>query len=141
MIHISQSEDATHAWGVTLGKALKGGEIITLSGPLGAGKTVLVRGMAQGLGVTSHVKSPTFTLMRIMEGKDGKSVCHIDCYRMEEGALSPVQEWSEWLGHKNVVSIIEWPERLGSFLQNYKVLAFQVEYGTNENERRIIYEQ
>ena len=69
MKYVSESESQTLEIGRALGKKMRGGEIITLSGDLGAGKTVFTKGIALGLGITDTVASPTFTLMNEYEGR------------------------------------------------------------------------
>ena len=85
------------------------GDIICLSGPLGAGKTVFAQGFAQGLGYSGQVTSPTFTILQIYEG--GRlPIYHFDWYRLE-GGIGEL----EGIGYEDFffaegVSIIEWPE-------------------------------
>lgn len=75
----------TIAFGRRLGALLRRGDLVLLSGPLGAGKTVLVRGMAEGLGVTGRVSSPTFVIARVHQpapGGAGVPLVHVDAYRL-----------------------------------------------------------
>jgi tRNA threonylcarbamoyladenosine biosynthesis protein TsaE len=81
---ISRSEQETFELGFDIGKQLSGGEIILLSGPLGAGKTLLVKGMAHALGVDEDdVSSPSFTLVNPYDGR--LRLYHIDLYRDRMG--------------------------------------------------------
>ena len=86
------------------------GDIICLSGPLGAGKTVFTQGFAQGLGYSGRVTSPTFTIMQIYEG--GRiPLYHFDLYRLDGGA-----EELEGIGYEEYfyaggVCLVEWPEK------------------------------
>ncbi len=71
-------------WGRELGRTLRAGDLVLLAGPLGAGKTVLVRGIAEGMGVRGRVSSPTFVLARVHPpGVDGGCpLVHVDAYRL-----------------------------------------------------------
>jgi len=73
MEYITASEKETFNLGKTLAKKLKGGEIIGLNGNLGAGKTILAKGIAKGLGIKQNITSPTFILMKIYQVKNRKS--------------------------------------------------------------------
>ena len=101
---------ATHALGVRIGKMLKGGEFIALCGPLGAGKTHLVKGIATGIGVMADepVVSPTFFLIREYQGR--LRLLHADAYR-----IGSAEEWralgaEEGLAEGAVLAV-EWADR------------------------------
>src|ERR671938_397276 len=82
---ISHSPEETQRLGHHFGNFLRGGEIVLLSGPLGAGKTLFVKGLAESLGVNEEeVTSPSFTLVNIYTGR--LKLYHIDLYRLNEGA-------------------------------------------------------
>ena len=77
----SFSADDTHALGVTLGQQAKPGDVCTLVGDLGVGKTVLTQGIAEGLGITEPINSPTFTIVQVYE--EGRlPFYHFDVYRI-----------------------------------------------------------
>jgi tRNA threonylcarbamoyladenosine biosynthesis protein TsaE len=111
----SRSESETFALGERLGKELQGGEIILLDGPLGAGKTMLVKGIADALGIDQEeVTSPSFTLVNPHQGR--LLVYHIDLYRLDEGASAAhAVDLDEVLTDEQAVVIIEWAERLGHY--------------------------
>jgi tRNA threonylcarbamoyladenosine biosynthesis protein TsaE len=111
----SHSESETFALGQSLGRELQGGEIILLDGPLGAGKTMLVKGMADALGIDQEeVTSPSFTLVNPHQGR--LLVYHIDLYRLDEGASAAhAVDLDEVLTDEQAVVIIEWAERLGHY--------------------------
>jgi len=113
----TESEEETHALGVRLGLVLLGGERIGLSGELGAGKTCLVRGIAEGLGVPGDpVRSPSFTLMAIYEG-GRRPLYHLDLFRLLPGALDRLA-LREYL-YGDGIAVIEWFERLGEPLEDF----------------------
>jgi tRNA threonylcarbamoyladenosine biosynthesis protein TsaE len=74
--------EQTHAVGLALARSLGGGAVVSLEGPLGSGKTVLVRGVCDGLGVRGPVTSPTYTLENEYEGDGGRRIVHLDCFRL-----------------------------------------------------------
>ncbi len=112
-----QSSDAaeTFALGKQLGEQLSGSEIILLDGPLGAGKTVFVKGLASALGIDAEeVTSPSFTLVNPYKGR--LQLFHIDLYRLDEGAAAAnAVDLEELLSDERAVVVIEWAERLGNY--------------------------
>jgi tRNA threonylcarbamoyladenosine biosynthesis protein TsaE len=107
----SRSEEETRAFGACLAGQLRGGELVGLCGDLGSGKTCLVRGMAEGLGIAvRRVRSPTFTLVNEYGG--GRlPLYHVDLYRMRPSALDRLA-LREYL-YGDGVCVVEWIERLG----------------------------
>ena len=107
---ITHSEEQTRAVGAAFARELTPDGVLLLSGDLGAGKTVLARGVAEGLGIDpGEVQSPTFTLIREHRGPGGRLV-HVDLYRLdreETGALG-LEELLAGPG----VKVVEWAERL-----------------------------
>jgi tRNA threonylcarbamoyladenosine biosynthesis protein TsaE len=112
---VSHSEQETFDFGFKIGQKLSGGEIILLSGPLGAGKTLLVKGMAHALGVDEDdVSSPSFTLVNPYDGR--LRLYHIDLYRLDEGASAAhAVDLDELLSDEHAVIVIEWAERMGRY--------------------------
>jgi tRNA threonylcarbamoyladenosine biosynthesis protein TsaE len=112
---ISFNERETFDLGVRIGKQFSGGEIILLNGPLGAGKTALVKGIAHALGLDEEdVTSPSFTLVNPHQGR--LLLYHIDLYRLDEGASAAhAVDLDEILTDESAVVVIEWGERLGRY--------------------------
>jgi tRNA threonylcarbamoyladenosine biosynthesis protein TsaE len=115
MNHISQTAADTFDLGAQFGAQLIGGEIILLSGPLGAGKTIFVKGLASALDLDpEEVTSPTFTLVSPHHGR--LLLYHIDLYRLDEGAAAAAAiDLDELLTDEDAVIVIEWAERLGRY--------------------------
>jgi len=105
---VTRSPEETEAAGARLAGRLRSGDLVLLQGPLGAGKTTFVRGLARGLGSRAHVMSPTFQLVRIYEGP--LQLAHVDLYRLEPGAPLADLGLEELLEAGAVV--VEWGERL-----------------------------
>ena len=112
---ISHSPEETQSLGVRFGNTLRGGEIVLLSGQLGAGKTLFVKGVAGALGVAEdEVTSPSFTLVNQYQGR--LTLYHIDLYRLNEGAQAAhAVDLDELLTEESAVIIIEWAERMGAY--------------------------
>jgi tRNA threonylcarbamoyladenosine biosynthesis protein TsaE len=107
---VTRSEEETRVLGRELGRELAPDGVLLLSGELGAGKTVLARGIGEALGITHReVQSPTFTLIREHQGSGGRLV-HVDLYRLapEETAALGLEELLAGPG----VKVVEWAERL-----------------------------
>ena len=110
----TQSEEETAAVGRELASSLLPGDVVLLSGDLGAGKTAFVRGLAEGLGVSrDEVSSPTFTL--IQEYRGGRlPLFHVDLYRIEDPG--DLEELGLDDARADSALLIEWPERMGAAL-------------------------
>jgi tRNA threonylcarbamoyladenosine biosynthesis protein TsaE len=133
----SLSAEETFELGAHVGTHLKGGEILLLSGALGAGKTVFTKGLAAGLGLDpAEVSSPSFTLVnRHAEGR--LLLYHIDLYRLAEGATSAhAVDLDELLADERAVIVIEWAERMGRYPLPPPVWRVLIE-GDGEEPRRI----
>lgn len=111
----SISAAETFGLGGRIGNQLTGGEILLLSGPLGAGKTVFVKGLASALGLDpEEVTSPSFTLVNPYAGR--LPLYHIDLYRLDEGAAAAhAVDLDELLMDESAVIVIEWAERLRAY--------------------------
>ena len=103
----------TEALGAELARELRPGDVVLLSGELGAGKTTFVRGALRALGVTGPVTSPTFTIARRYEG-DGVEISHLDLHRL---AGDPDEEDEALLADEATaarITFVEWPEMGGA---------------------------
>ena len=108
---VFKSEEETYNWAVEFGRTLKPGNMVALYGNLGAGKTVMSRGICKGLGFEGSVCSPTYTILH--EYPNDPPLYHFDLYRLEPGAeLYEVGFDQEYLSKG--ITLIEWPERLDS---------------------------
>jgi len=130
-----KSVQETIQFGKQLGQQLTGGEVLALTGDLGAGKTVLTRGIALGLGIPmDQVNSPTFTL--IQEYTGSIPLIHVDVYRLERPSEIATLGLEEYFTPGRVV-IIEWAERFPQILPSDHI-AIRLEHGETENIRLLI---
>ena len=111
----SNSPKITESIGFDFAKKIKSGDIITIEGEIGAGKTTFIKGVLKGLGYNGTVNSPTYTL--INEYQANNKVIHIDCYREQN-----INRWVDigiidYLNNENIV-IIEWPQYIKKILPN-----------------------
>src|SRR5262245_9895846 len=114
---LTRDERETYDAGASIAARLRVGDVVVLTGPLGAGKTVLARGLAAGLGVPpEEVRSPTFTLVNPYQGR--VKVFHLDLYRIEKASDLDELGLEEILGGDGV-AIVEWGERLGRWLPRH----------------------
>ncbi|MCG3150074.1 MAG: tRNA threonylcarbamoyladenosine biosynthesis protein TsaE [Verrucomicrobiae bacterium] len=104
---ISHSAADTLQFGRQLAATLKPGDVLALSGDLGAGKTCLVKGIAAGLGITQAVTSPTFTLIH-----EYPPLAHVDLYRLDSAAGIGLEDYLDapW------ITVIEWADRCAALL-------------------------
>lgn len=132
----SHSAAETFGFGEQLGSQLGGGEVLLLNGPLGAGKTVFVKGLAAALGVDpEEVSSPSFTLVNPYDAKF--PLYHIDLYRLDEGAAAAYAvDLDELLTNERAVIVIEWAERLGNYPVNATRWKISIS-GDGESPRQI----
>jgi tRNA threonylcarbamoyladenosine biosynthesis protein TsaE len=109
---VSSSPEQTIERGRRIAKSLRPGSVVALEGDLGSGKTTLVKGIALGLGVGSarEVKSPTFVIMHIYQGR--LPLYHFDLYRLDETSDLQSIGLEEFMTDPNSVSVIEWADRI-----------------------------
>jgi tRNA threonylcarbamoyladenosine biosynthesis protein TsaE len=107
---ILKCEEETAAAGAALASVARGGDVITLSGPLGVGKTAFARGFIKGLGHEGEVPSPSFAIVQPYEDLE-PAVWHVDFYRIEDE--SEIEELGLDVA-ADAVLLVEWPERAGT---------------------------
>ncbi len=135
MIYHSHSPEETEAWGETCGKALEKGAVIAFSGDLGAGKTAFTRGIARGLGITSPITSPTFTLVN--EYEEGRlPLFHFDLYRLE-GEDDLYELGFEEYFYRDGVCVLEWSSRAEEFLAQFSPITVTLRQGEDPQQREI----
>jgi tRNA threonylcarbamoyladenosine biosynthesis protein TsaE len=98
------TEDQMHEFGVRLGHLLQAGDLLSLNGPLGAGKTTLTRGIGEGVSASGNVSSPTFLIARTHPTKSGTPFHHIDAYRL--GSAAELDDLD--IDFARSISVIEW---------------------------------
>ncbi len=109
----SGGPERTLALGEALGALLRGGDVVVLAGDLGAGKTVLTKGIARALGVTEPVVSPTFTIVREYPGRI--PLVHVDVYRLDHFQELHDLGFDDLFGGP-AIAVVEWGDRVGSAL-------------------------
>lgn len=138
MVFITKNEEETLDVGKKIAALLEGGDILSLVGNLGAGKTVLTRGISEVLGVVGGVKSPTFTLMNIYKAKNNqgiKLICHIDAYRLNNAQDLLHIGAQEFFDDPSVLTIVEWGDKVRDILpRRAKVISIE---SNKESERKI----
>ena len=120
MLLYSRHDEATLALGALLAKYLKYGQVVALQGDLGAGKTVISRGVASGLGITEPVTSPTFTVAQEYRTPDGHWLFHLDMYRIDDEMSAVAFGIEEYLFSPTAITLVEWPERIAKLLEGKK---------------------
>ena len=128
----AKSLEATQEIAEQLGEILHAGDVITLEGDLGAGKTSFTKGLARGLGITRNVSSPTFTIVKEYNGR--LPLYHMDAYRLEDSEEDI--GFDEYF-NGNGVSVIEWAQFIEDYLPEER-LEIMMEY-TGENTRQLTF--
>ncbi len=128
------------AWGRRIGREVSAPVFIGLSGPLGVGKSVLARAVAEGAGVRDYLPSPTFNLLFRYEtggrgAAGGDTVIHADLYRLESAAELAGIGWHDLLGDEEAIVLVEWPERAGPYLPGDR-WEVRLEYADSEEGLR-----
>ena len=131
----THSEADTAAFGEALGALLRPGDAVLLSGDLGAGKSVLARGIARALGVEGPMPSPSFLLMIPYEGRE--KLCHFDLYRLSDPEEFYAAGLDEFIG-TDAIAVIEWPEM--AQLPPCPSVKLRMERGKAETVREIVLE-
>lgn len=138
MKFVSQANESTQALGTALAPLLRNGQVVALHGDLGAGKTVLSRGVARGLGISEAVTSPTFTVAQEYQAPDGRRFNHLDMYRIDDERSALAFGIEEYLFDPDAITLVEWPERIAGLLRGGDCLSFTLAYGDGQDETRVI---
>ncbi|MFA5954266.1 MAG: tRNA (adenosine(37)-N6)-threonylcarbamoyltransferase complex ATPase subunit type 1 TsaE [Patescibacteria group bacterium] len=109
-----QSLAATEKLAEEIAGTLKGGEVIGLTGELGAGKTTFVQALARALNIKDLVKSPTFTILQVYSPERSKQprLCHVDVYRLSNTEELAALGLYDYLSKPDTVTVIEWAEKI-----------------------------
>jgi tRNA threonylcarbamoyladenosine biosynthesis protein TsaE len=112
---ISNGTGKTIEIGAKLGKKLRAGDVVALIGDLGAGKTVLTKGIAQGLGVKNvrYVNSPTFVIIKEYKGR--MPLYHFDLYRLNNASVLDAENFEEYF-YGDGVTVVEWADKIRKLL-------------------------
>lgn len=129
---ISHGLAQTRRLGAKLGPLLQPGDVLLLSGPLGAGKTSFTQGLADGMGITDTVNSPTFVLAREYGGR--LPLYHMDFYRLER-PTEPIELGFEEYFYGQGVAVVEWPDRASGLPAEFLRVAFKLVSDTKRGLR------
>lgn len=131
------SPERTARLAFELAQTLRGGEVILARGDLGTGKTHFAKALAKALGVKGTVNSPTFNLIKVYQGQKW-TFYHVDCYRLE-GVEERLKDlgFEDFLGEKDVITYVEWPEDGPSLLEQRKD-AIRLSFAFVDEEKRRI---
>ena len=136
---ITKSEKETFLLGKKIAKTLKGGEVLALTGNLGAGKTIFTKGLAAGLGVKEIITSPTFVVMKVYSTpKSIKAInnfVHIDCYRVGRPEAIEAIGATEYFNRLDSIVLVEWAEKIKKILPK-KSIRIEISIAKN-NQRKI----
>jgi tRNA threonylcarbamoyl adenosine modification protein YjeE len=127
-----KNEKQMHDLGVQLGALLEPGDLVSLNGVLGAGKTTLTKAIGEGVGVQGSISSPTFLIARTHPTKSGPSFVHIDAYR-----LSAPRELDDLdIDYQNSISVIEWGKGFTDGLSD-SLLEIKIERFLESEDRKL----
>ena len=131
----TQSPEQTIALGQAVGQQLRGGEVFAIQGPLGSGKTHLIKGIARGVGADDpdQVNSPTFVLVNEYIGR--LELYHIDAYRLDSVSEFEMLGFDDFL-HPQSVVLVEWADKVAEALSELNCLTLVLEH-VSEHIRRI----
>lgn len=129
---VTSSPQESQELGQQIAALLRPGDVLTLTGDLGAGKTCFTQGIGRGLGIKRPVTSPTFNLIKEYQGK--YPLYHFDLYRIEEEEMTELGYEDYFYGEG--ITVIEWPEKAGSLLPAERL---EIKISRGEGEKRIFH--
>ena len=132
---VIKTDSDMKALGTLLGGQFRGGEIVELIGDVGAGKTTFAKGVAVGLGVDEDVQSPSFTISRTYDARDGLILEHYDFYRLQEAGVM-AYELSESVADEKTIVLVEWAETVASVLPEERIVV-RISYHADDEERTV----
>ena len=132
--YITHNQDETREVGHKLAALLPNGSVALLKGDLGAGKTTLVRGVAEALGITDKITSPTFNIMKLYL-KGSKPLVHIDAYRLEDHNVDIGLD--EFIGIDRGLTFIEWPDYIKNLIPDNAIIIDIKNIGNDDREINI----
>ena len=124
------------AFGARLGALLRGGEVIELVGDVGAGKTTLTKGVADGMRIDEDVQSPSFTISRVYDAPNGLRLAHYDFYRLHDAGIM-ADELHETMSDPETVTIIEWAEIIAGVLPDDRLTIAITGTASDEHARQM----
>lgn len=138
MQKITNSPEQTINFGLTLAKKSIGGQIYSLIGDLGGGKTHFTKGFALGLGLNSEISSPSFVLMKVykIKHKQAKYFCHVDVYRLKRPEEILEVGLNEYLGRPDTITVIEWADKIKKILAPHRETTLHFKF-LDKNKRKI----
>lgn len=129
-VYKAETPRGMEAIGERIAEGFRGGEVILLSGDLGAGKTVLAKGIAKGLGIAEEVTSPTFAIHNVYQGR--LTLNHFDFYRLESEEEAMLLGLEEIIGAEDSVAVCEWWKNVSGLFLRLKTIRITVEGSGNE---------
>ena len=132
-MRLINSAEQMHDFGVQLGKKLKAGDLLLLSGPLGSGKTALTQGIGEALGF-KNITSPTFVISKVYRGVP--NLIHVDAYRLQGEARGLFDDLDLESYLPGSVTVVEWGEGLIDRIAE-KQLEIKFEFGASEDLRTL----
>lgn len=134
-IYLTHNQEETKEVGHKLTALLPNGSVVLLKGDLGAGKTTLVRGVAEALGITEKITSPTFNIMKLYL-KGSKPLVHIDAYRLED--RDDDIGLDEFIGIERGLTFIEWPDYIAKLIPDNAISINIRNIGNDDREITIV---
>ena len=131
-----KDENAMRQFGQRLGAWLQAGDIVELVGDVGAGKTTLTRTIAQELGITDTIQSPTFTICNRYDGPDTLQLAHYDFYRLDDAGIMR-EELNETLDSNDTITIIEWGDIVADILPSRRLTIHLTPTAESETSRTL----